>query len=352
MEKRRLLMLASLTIVALSFSIATIPVLAAGSRAFTELANDGHFQRDELSSLLLSRDNDEDDEKDNDHSSRTPTPASVAQTQTPTSDPRSSPTASSPSRTVTLTPVPITAASTPFPNVEAATPTAAPPTPSSTMLAATSTPTKPIPKPTISRGTSGLIVMDGNFDDWTGREYLSKKCGHEGHSASINFFYWGTNPNGDQLFFMLEPCPDSVTSDDDGVVYQIHIDTNNDGNYSSTTDRIVEINYRPLPHSGLVKVDVKRPNGSKTGNWNGQWGEPDEGQARRAEAPVSFASLGIDPRQTIRMYATADDNDRIPEAGDIQVSPIPILDYPLLALVTAGAIALVWWKRGRFAWQK
>ncbi|MCL5958152.1 MAG: hypothetical protein M1358_02355 [Chloroflexi bacterium] len=215
------------------------------------------------------------------------------------------------------------------------------------------------------------IAIDGRFNDWSGREHITDKSGDGASRKDIHYFYWGTNDNDPNLYFMIERYSAGDERDDDSghndkkadkdredergnaekVEYRVYIDTNDDGNFGSDVDRLVEIQYNPNQNNSNVQVDVSRPNGKKISHRVGNWGQSIKDGALKVEAGAPFADLGIVAHQTVRMYVVADERDRAPDSGDIQLSPIPILDYPLLATIVLGAIALVWWKRGRFEWR-
>ena len=193
------------------------------------------------------------------------------------------------------------------------------------------------------------IVLDGQFGDWAGRENVSDKSGESNQGTDIHYFYWGTIDNDNNLYFMIQRYADSGSGNN--VSYKIYVDTNNDGSFGSDVDRVVSIDYNPNQNNSNVQVGVSKPSGQSTSSNSGDWGDSIREGGLRVEARASFAALGISARQTIRMYAAVENRDRVPDTGDIQFSPIPILDYPLLSLVVVGAIGFVWWKRGRFAWK-
>jgi hypothetical protein len=198
---------------------------------------------------------------------------------------------------------------------------------------------------------AGTIVVDGSFDDWTGRQNISDWSGDGKGGGDIRYFFWGTNADDSSMYFMLERYPDEDTGKGREVTYQVFVDTDNDGNFGGLVDRLVKVDYEPKQSGSEVEVEVRKANGDRIASYSGNWGQSRQDGALKAEVRVSFADLGIGARQTIRMYVVAEDKDRAPDEGDIQYSPIPILDYPLLTALVAGFTALLWWKRGRFAWR-
>lgn len=269
------------------------------------------------------------------------TPTSVLATAVPTA--AATPTSTATSTTVPATAVP-TATATPTSTATSTTvPATAVPTPTSTPTAAAATATP----------TSGGIVTDGQFNDWIGGMNISDKSGDctdgtLGHDA--HYLYWGVNSNDSTLYFMIERYTDAGTAAGQDVTYKIYVDTNNNGQYTDDGDRLIQVYYQPRQNNSNVAITVTKPNGTQIDSYNGDWGQSIREGALKAELGAPFADLGMQFNQTIRFYA-ASQCDRIPDQGDVQYSPIPILDYPLLALLMAGGIAFVWWQKGRFMWR-
>jgi hypothetical protein len=204
---------------------------------------------------------------------------------------------------------------------------------------------------------AGPYTLDGRFDDWTGAMSIADKSDDGASGEDIRFFYWGTNPNDPFIYFMIERYSDPRTLAGKKAAYQIHIDTNNNGRFDGPEDRIVDIMYQPTPDGSQVLAKITESKKKVISNISGNWGQSDHQGAAKVEARASFADLGIITHQAIRMYVTsAPENDfraedRLPDSGDVQFSPVPILDYPLLILATVGIVMLVWWKTGRFVWK-
>lgn len=199
------------------------------------------------------------------------------------------------------------------------------------------------------------LVIDGQFDDWVGQPNVSDPAG-DGPTPNTDVltFYWGNNPNDEHVYWMMERTP--VSSGNPKAYYFVFIDTNGNGNYGDSADRLVVVMYDPQRDRGVVEVTVFNGSGTQINRYSGNWGEPIGQGGRKAEWRVSFADLGIDAHQTIHMYAGAGQNaqpnniDRLPDQGDITWAPIPVLGWPWLILAFVVIVGLVWWTRGRRRW--
>lgn len=216
------------------------------------------------------------------------------------------------------------------------------PTPTNTP---TATPTADTPPPT------GVIVVDGRFGDWSGRENIGDPSGDGCEGGNIHYFYWGSNSNDDALYLMIERYADSDTEDGEEATYTVYVDTNNDGRFDGREDRVVTTEYDPRNNNSRVDVTISRATGGRIASYSGDWGQSTREDALRVEFRLPFDDLGIIARQTIRMYAESQCDDRAPDSGDIQHSPIPILGYPMLAAIVLGATFIAWRKKGRFMWR-
>lgn len=199
------------------------------------------------------------------------------------------------------------------------------------------------------------LVIDGQFDDWVGQPNVSDPAG-DGPTPNTDVltFYWGNNPNDEHVYWMMERAP--VSSGNPKAYYFVFVDTNGNGNYGDSADRLVVVMYDPQKDQGLVEVTVFSGSGAQINRYSGNWGETSGQGGRKAEWRVSFADLGIDAHQTIHMYAGAGQNaqpnniDRLPDQGDITWAPIPVLGWPWLILAFVVIVGLVWWTRGRRRW--
>jgi hypothetical protein len=224
---------------------------------------------------------------------------------------------------------------------------------------------------------AATITLDGHFDDWQGQMSITDPAGDSySRAADIVGFYWANNPDDETCYWMIQRV-----SARKNVSYIVYFDAKN--------------------HDSKVSIEVRQGN-----NWrlidrsnNNDWGESLDEGASRVEFGVSFKDLGLmNLGQTVRMYAasfgpgssypsghdtnpfeqsqgfsdsessvpdgesekTADlqdlhhlpwPDDRIPDGGDVQWSPVPVLGYPLLAIVVVGGIFGIWYFKGRHAWR-
>lgn len=193
---------------------------------------------------------------------------------------------------------------------------------------------------------SGPIVLDGVFTDWAGHANIDDNTGDaDDDKWDITKFWWADNAGGAHAYWRVDRVSSSKK-----VKYVVHIDTNNDGDFSSSIDREVVVEYKP--RDGVSEVDVKvqyaatQATISQTKKNN--WGESENDGGRYVEFQASFEDLGLVLNQAIRFFVTThSEKDRAPDAGDIQWSVVNILGYPLLAGLMIGAILLLWRMRGR-----
>lgn len=200
-----------------------------------------------------------------------------------------------------------------------------------------------------------MLVIDGQFDDWVGQPHVDDTVGDsKTPNTDVITFYWGTNPNDEHVYWMMERTPPQ--GGNAKVYYGVAIDTNGNGRYTDSADRLVVVMYDPQKDQGLVEVMVFSGSGTQINRYSGNWGESIGQGGRKAEWRVSFADLGIDAHQTIHMFAGAAQNtnlqglDRVPDQGDITWAPIPVLGWPWLILAFVVIVGLVWWTRGRRRW--
>lgn len=207
----------------------------------------------------------------------------------------------------------------------------------------------------------GRYAADGSFDDWTGGMHLpdnSENNSEYGKSGNdIRSYYWGKNDGDPNLYFMIETYPAPDADVHGNANYTIHVDANDDGRFDAPEDRVVRITYQPGSHDSLVTVKVAEADEDVISTYSGNWGQFDARGAARVEALASFADLGISAHQGFRVYVTSESDadsrlgDRVPDAGDVRFSSVPVLGFPLLTLVGLGVVALTWWKAGRRVWK-
>lgn len=187
---------------------------------------------------------------------------------------------------------------------------------------------------------AGPIAVDGQFGDWSGQACLSDPPGDSGQRGDITQFCWATNAGEATLYFMVTRGPQP--SNASRVLYTVLIDTDDNGVYTDSGDRRVEVTYQPKNGSSTVDLAVKSAAGSVISTASGNWGDDWQGGSTRVEFGASFANLGITTGQPIRFYLTSDAGDRAPDSGDVQAAPVPVSGLGwLLPPVAALAVGLV-----------
>ena len=232
----------------------------------------------------------------------------------------------------------------------------------------------PLAVPRSLATSSGGIVIDSLFSDWAGYPNLPDPQGDaDEQSGDVSAFYWGNNGGAEVNYWMIERYPATGDDDEDDegeegsvddhqgddedegdgsqperVKYTIYIDTDNDGTYTGENDRRVFVDYEPRDNDSQVTAKVKAGSGGLTFySATGDWGESRAEGGRRVELGVLWEYLGISKGDVLRMYVESDQDDRLPDSGDIQWSPASILGFWLLAfLVALGGVAL-WHTRKR-----
>lgn len=181
------------------------------------------------------------------------------------------------------------------------------------------------------------ITLNGKFADWDGQACMNDPAKDATSANDILKFCWANNEDDSNLYFMVERASGSNFYYMFSVNYRLFLDINDDGAYNGATDAYVDIFYSPL-FSGLVIAYTYRSDGTSLGSTNGYWGDTVARGGRKCEFSVSMEQLGIYPAQPIRMYISSN-GDRVPDSGDIQWSPIPIM--PLWALISIFVVALL-----------
>ncbi len=199
---------------------------------------------------------------------------------------------------------------------------------------------------------SGLaaIVRDGQAEDWRGRPHISDPQGDARRHGDIVAFYWGDNPDDETMYWMVQRAGGEGEGEASGTVrYTLHLDLDNNGDFSDSADRLVEVRYTPSGKDSRVDVTVLRASdGQELVEYrNKDWGESREEGGSRVEFGLPFADLGFSVGSALRMYIESDDGDRAPDAGDIQWSPIPFLGYVGAGALLALGVLVVWWARLR-----
>lgn len=218
------------------------------------------------------------------------------------------------------------------------------------------------------------IVMDGHFEDWeeAGYTYIDDPPGdiiavseQTSTAGDTKRLYWGANRGESNLYFSIIRYPSNVKDEQrHKMTGKLFFDINNNGKYTDTVDKAGLFQYNP--NSGEVRVRLyNRDSHDDSPTWKaiGDWGErKDDGT--QFEFYFPFEKLGLIVNQPVRFYATtafskndnpkSDDDwvldddfddfdlykhdfDLIPNTGDIQYTPVPVLGYFLLiVLMTLG----------------
>ncbi|MCH7625337.1 MAG: hypothetical protein IIC83_05370 [Chloroflexi bacterium] len=193
---------------------------------------------------------------------------------------------------------------------------------------------------------SSFIVLDGDFEDWAGRANIVDPLGDARNArGDIIAFHWANEPDDKTAFWMIERPPNI----DKSARYSLHLDMNDDGDFTDAVDRIVEVLYAPGLRSSRVDTRVRRADNNQliAVDANRDWGETIAEGSSRVEFGVPYADLGFSFGSVFRTYVESSYGDRVPDTGDVQWTAIPILGY-----LGVGAALLVggfgiWWFRLR-----
>ena len=180
--------------------------------------------------------------------------------------------------------------------------------------------------------------LDGSFEDWQGRTFLSDV---EGDGCSHNDFKkisWATNENESSLYFMIERF--AAFSGKNRLDARMFFDINANGSYEDLVDKYVDLSY--YPNNGQVNARIYTVDGRLKGTYSGQWGEISSAGGSRFEFSLPMDELRVYPAQTIRFYITdisGTQLGRLPDQGDIQWSPFPVYFQSRLSI---GLACLIW----------
>ena len=190
------------------------------------------------------------------------------------------------------------------------------------------------------------IELDGEFEDWSGRANIVDPPGDAREAGGdIIGLYWSYKPDDETTYWMIERPP----GHDEIARYSLHLDMNDDGDFTDSVDRIVEVSYAPGSSRSRVDTKVRRADNNQliAVDKNRDWGETTAEGSSRVEFGVSYSDLGFSFGSVFRTYVESSHGDRAPDAGDIQLTAIPILGYASLgATLLAGGLA-IWWFRLR-----
>jgi hypothetical protein len=182
--------------------------------------------------------------------------------------------------------------------------------------------------------------LDGKFSDWRGRANLADEQENKASANDWRYLYWTTNPNEQNLYFMIERFASPNARE--GMTARLFFDINANGSYTNKIDRYAEISYRPnQEHAGEVKVELFTVQGDLIGTYGGSWGEGYLDGGRRCEFALPMNKLQVYPAQSIRFYLTSigERADRLPDSQDNQWSPFPVTVKSKYTIVIA---SMVW----------
>lgn len=183
------------------------------------------------------------------------------------------------------------------------------------------------------------IKLDGRFEDWKGRALLKDTEGDGRSGEDFKAVFWDTNENEERLYFMVERH--NPADADAGLTCRLYFDINNNGIYEDSVDRYAEVVYRPGDVNGEVEVALYAVSGSVLSNYRGRWGEGTWDGSSRFEFYIPMDVLNIYPAQPVRFYLSGNGigSDRLPDQGDNQWSPFPVVVKSKIAIAVA---ALLW----------
>lgn len=169
-------------------------------------------------------------------------------------------------------------------------------------------------------------MMDGEFVDWRGRAHLSDEEGDGRLGCDLKEISWGTNENDSNIYFMLERTrPDPMTAP---LECKLFFDINGNGKYTNQVDKYATISYYPRNQDrGDVYISLYAVTGELLGKYNGSWGEGTSDGASRFEFSIPMEVLMLYPGQAMRFYLNdaGGRDDRLPNQGDIQWAPFPLV---------------------------
>ncbi|MFZ5634890.1 MAG: exosortase family protein XrtG [Bacillota bacterium] len=182
--------------------------------------------------------------------------------------------------------------------------------------------------------------LDGRFDDWKGRAFLSDGQGDGRQGEDFKAIFWGTNENDHRLYFMIERYePAGVGS---SFTCRLYFDIDGNDRYEDNIDKYAEVVYK-IDHidNGEVTVALYTVTGRSLANYRGKWGEGIREGGRRFEFYIPMEELNIYPAQPVRFYLSGIGGgaDRLPDRGDNQWAPFPVEVKSRLAI----AIAFLIW---------
>ncbi len=168
--------------------------------------------------------------------------------------------------------------------------------------------------------------MDGEFADWRGRACVddSGEDGRIGHD--FKKLSWATNENDSRIYFMMErymPKPTNMKMD-----CRLFFDINGNGSYRNEIDKYAQITYQPYSQGwGDVSVYLYSVSGELQGKYTGKWGAGSKADMSSLEFAIPMEDLQAYTGQPMRFYLSdvSSNFDRLPNHGDIQWAPFPIV---------------------------
>jgi hypothetical protein len=175
---------------------------------------------------------------------------------------------------------------------------------------------------------AGNIVLDGQFNDWSGQSCISDPAGDVADpQTDITLFCFATNLGVSNAYFRAQRAGGS-----NAITYFLNIDVNNNGSFSDPSDKVVIIDYKPTGNAS--QVTISWPGGSDNGNW----GESKQEGALNVEWYVPFSAIGISAGQPIQMYlASSYGTSILDTTGIVQWSPANALGWIILGVILVGA---------------
>lgn len=187
-----------------------------------------------------------------------------------------------------------------------------------------------------------IIELDGKFDDWSGRANIDDPSGDARKArGDVIGFYWANNPDDEIAYWMIERPP----GQDERARYSVHLDMNDNGEFTDSVDRIVEVRYVPGLFRSWVLTKVRQADNNQLisldRKWD--WGETTAEGSSRVEFGVPYSDLGFSFGSVFRMYVESSYGDRAPDTGDVQWTAIPILGFLGVGVALLVGGVAIWW---------
>jgi len=168
-------------------------------------------------------------------------------------------------------------------------------------------------------------VLDGKFNDWQGKAYLSDTSGDAEDSHDISRLYYATNENDEKLYFMLQRT--HFLQEKTSMHWRLYFDINCNGSYDDRADKYADLYFLPDDNeSGEVEVCLYTSRGKHKGTYSGVWGEGMKNGAVSFEFAIPMKDLGVYPAQSLRFYlqGLGELPELVPDKGDNQWAPFPV----------------------------